>query len=492
MAITDAIRRIIRNFLHIEPAAGSQIRLIQSLDYYTNAGKNRIWYRGDSREIEQLYSQLCRVPKTMFWKAVCTPGLEIRKIHTGLPKLIVDTLTDIVVNDYNGAEFSDDAVNQQIWETIYEKNGRDKLMKKLCRNMLVVGDGAFKISFNKYVDKEYPILSFVNGEYVDFSSTNGRIHEVIFNTEYTHKGRRYTLKEFYGRGYIRYRLETENGSEVPQNAIPQTEWIDPAKPVVLFDENIMLAVPCIYNESVGYEGRGEGVFDSKIDAFDALDEVWSQWLDALRANRTKEYIPDDLLPRNPNTGVVMKPNAFDNRYIAIGMDMSEKAQNRIYTEQPSIPHDSYLSTYITALDLCLQGLISPSTLGIDVKKLDNAEAQREKEKTTLYTRDSIINLIEEVFPELIRAAVCGYQLWHEQEVKIPECTVSFGEYANPSFEAAVDTVSKAKQGGVMSVEASVEELYGDTKDAEWKAEEVRRIKEEQGITGLPEPVFTEV
>ena len=44
-------------------------------------------------------------------------------------------------------------------------------------------------------------------------------------------------------------------------------------------------------------------------------------------------------------------------------------------DQPSIPHDSYLASYVTALDLCLQGVISPSTLGIDVKKLDNAEAQ---------------------------------------------------------------------------------------------------------------------
>ena len=52
--------------------------------------------------------------------------------------------------------------------------------------------------------------------------------------------------------------------------------------------------------------------------------------------------------------------------------MGENAKNQIDTEQPAIPHDSYLASYCTALDLCLQGIISPSTLGIDVKKLDNA------------------------------------------------------------------------------------------------------------------------
>ena len=39
----------------------------------------------------------------------------------------------------------------------------------------------------------------------------------------------------------------------------------------------------------------------------------------------------------------------------------------------------------------------------------------------------------------------------------------------------------------MSVEAAIEEMYGVTKDTEWKAEEARRIKEEMGVMELEEP-----
>ena len=39
----------------------------------------------------------------------------------------------------------------------------------------------------------------------------------------------------------------------------------------------------------------------------------------------------------------------------------------------------------------------------------------------------------------------------------------------------------------MSVEASVDELYGDSKDDKWKNEEVARLKAEQGITEIEEP-----
>ena len=211
-------------------------------------------------------------------------------------------------------------------------------------------------------------------------------------------------------------------------------------------------------------------------------------MDALRACRAKEYIPECFLPRNPTTGEVLAPNHFDNRYIKTDQDMGEGAQNKIDVEQPAIPHDSYLASYITALDLCLQGIISPSTLGIDVKKLDNAEAQREKEKTTLYTRDAIVEALQEELPEVIGACINAYHLLHGEAVEEVKVDIPFGEYANPSFESQVETLTKARPGApVMSVEAQVEELYGDSKDEEWKKEEIARLKAEQGIAEVEEP-----
>lgn len=484
MKIMEIMRNKIRSFLQISPPSATQITLQQRFDYNANAVKNRIWYRGNSQELSELYSQL-DVPPTMFWKAACTKGREIRKIHTGLPALIVKTLTNIIINDFNDVEFIDNDVLAEIWENIKKENKIEKLLSKCIKNMLIVGDGAFKISFDREISKENPIIEFYSGEYVEYTRKRGRITEVIFITEYINNRRRYILKEHYGYGYIKYHLYNESGAETAVNSIPQTEWINGEG--VSFDNRIMLAVPCVYGDSEQYDGRGENIFDSKVDSFDTLDEAWSQWMDALRAGRSKEYIPESLLPRNPNNGLIITPNSFDNRFIAIGDNMNEQAQNRITLDQPTIPHESYLSTYITALDLCLQGIISPSTLGIDVKKMDNAEAQREKEKTTLYTRGNLVQFVEEIMPQLVTAAVCGYQIWHKLNVEIPKVAVNFGEYANPSFEAVVETVGKAKTQGIMSVEASVDELYGDSKDEEWKAEEVARLKAEQGISETNEP-----
>lgn len=147
-----------------------------------------------------------------------------------------------------------------------------------------------------------------------------------------------------------------------------------------------------------------------------------------------------------------------------------------------------LQGYITALDLCLQGLISPSTLGIDTKKLDNADAQREKEKVTQYTRNKVIRVLEKVLPQVAAIALMTYDKANQKVAGEYTVTADFGEYSSPSFEAVVETVSKARPGqSIMSVEKSVDELYGDSLSEAEKEEEIKRLKEEAGIIEKNEP-----
>lgn len=486
--MTDKIRTRLRTFLDINPAPHYTISINENVDHLADCAKNRIWYAGKSKQLSELYAQL-DVPRTVFWKAVPTRGQEIRKIHTGLPKLIVKTLTNIVIADYNGIEIDDrnGSANRERWEQICSQNNNFALtLKNAIRDLCVVGDGAFKISYDKAVS-DVPLIEWYPAERVDFTRVRGQIREVAFYTDYISNHSKYYFVEVYGYGFIRYELYDENKHRIPLSSIPQTSWIK--EEGVLFDDSYMWAVPVLYDESDLYKGRGEGLLDAKEDAFDSLDEVWSQWMDALRAGRTKTRIPENMIPRDPDTGMPVPPNPFDDRYIAIGNDMSESGNgNKIYTDTPTIQDSAYLSSYVTALDLCLQGIISPSTLGIDTKKLDNAEAQREKEKTTLYTRQNFVELIENTLPKLVNVVLnADSELHGTGIIGNIDCVVKFGEYANPSFESQIETIAKARQGGVMSVEAAVDELYGDSKTEDWKEKEVTRLKDEQGITEESEP-----
>lgn len=484
--LSNNIKRGIRSWLNVQEASPTNILINELLDYEANAIKNRIWYRGDSEELQQLYSQIdTGVDKYKFWACKSTPGQEIRKIHTGLPALVVDTLAGITLADLD-IQIEKDQATQELWEQIDKDNKFRKKLEKAVKETLYIGDGAFKISFDIQLS-QYPIVEFYPGDRIELVTERGRIKEIVFKTAYRHDRRDYVLYEHYGYGMITYELY-RGETQVSLKSIPQTEnLVDVAFGTDKPEGKYMMAVPIQFYESGKWDERGQSIFDKKIDSYDAFDEVWSQWMDAVRMGRAKEYIPDCLIPRNPETGELMRPNHFDNRFIAVGNDMSENAKNMIDVEQPNIPHESYLASYCTALDLCLQGLISPSTLGIDVKKLDNSEAQREKEKATLYTRDTIINALQVDIPLLVETVLKAYNEFYRKSVKPVEVTVEFGDYANPSFESQIEAISKARQGQIMSVDAAVDELYGDDKDDTWKQEEIKRLKEELGIGEVEEP-----
>ena len=476
----NALKNAIRSFLNLTSANGLQIQIDELLDFEANAFVNEIWFRGESYELEQLYKSIPDY-KYSFWGATSTRGLEIRKIHTGLPKIIVNTLTNVCVDDMQDIKIENIGKDND-WKEIEKENDFKNLVKKAVKKALVTGDGAFKISIDTEVS-QYPILEFYEADRIEVKRERGRIKEIRFKKQFNKQGISYVLKECYGYGYIEYKLYDAYNNEIGLDKLEKTKDLQN----VYFDKSLIMAEYLSFFSSDKWEGRGQSVFDSKRDNFDALDEAWSQWIDALRANRTKTYIPEDLLPRDINTGAIRAGNAFDNRFIATGTPMQENAQSKIDTVNGAIDYNSYLSTYITALDLCLQGLISPSTLGIDTKKLDNAEAQREKEKTTLYTRQTIIYSLQNCVEKLVDKVFKVINIMNNTALEDTEAQVCFGEYANPSFESQVETVGKAKTQGVMSIESVVEELYGDSKTDEWKAEEVKRIKNEQGITELEEP-----
>lgn len=485
MGITDSLRKHLQTFLRINEFsyADGGFDISRLLTYRGNAARNTILYNGDSYEIEQFFGQLINHSNS-FWGAAQTKGLEIRKMHTGLPRLMVNTLANITIADLNDIEFEKSS-DAEYWKDVSTENNFERLLKKATRDVLKVGDGAFKISFSDKISNN-PIIEFYSGDAVDYIYQRGRVKEVIFYNKYNHDGKQYTLKETYGYGYITYSLYKGDDATatIDLNEIPETAGLEN----VIFDSSVILAVPYMIFESDTYKGRGQSIFDGKHDAFDALDEVVSQWNDAIRSGRVMTYIPQSLIPRNTDSGALLFPNAFDNKFIKIGDNLSEGASNQIEVRQPDIKVEAYNTTYCTYLDLCLQGIISPSTLGIDVKKLDNAESQREKEKTTLYTRQSIIDGLAPSIKSLIQAVFNARALQEHGIIEEIDFEVSFGEYANPSFEAQIEVLSNPS--APMSIESKVDELWGDSKSKEWKEEEVARIKTEHGILVVDEPTFT--
>ena len=480
--LNDKLKDVVRNWLNIVPAPGDTITIQEVNTFEGNCFRNLLWYRGDASELHQYYTQTDdMMGNAKFWASDTTNDLKMRKIHTGLPAMIVDMLADIIVDSFNKITVENNNEAQKNWEDIAEDNDFKETIKQAIIDVFVECDGAFKISYDTDISK-YPIIEFYAGTKVDYERTRGRITTIIFNNIYEKEDATYILKERYSKDGIKYELYKNSHLMDDYRAIPETaELREPT------DVNFMIAIPMMFNKSKKYKGRGQSILEKKLDAFDSFDEVWSQWVDAIRDNRTITYIPEDLIPTDKN-GNMLEPNTFDRRYAKIGSSSSETESDKITRENSDFDYEGMLQSYITALDLCLQGLISPSTLGIDVKKLDNADAQREKEKATQYTRGKVIDVLEKVIPKLVEACLKCYDLARRKTAGEYEASVDFKEYANPSFEAIVETVSKARPGqNVMSIEKTVDTMYGDSMTKEEKETEVKRLKEESGVIQKEEP-----
>lgn len=466
--IGERVRERVRSWLRIEPAPEQSFTITERTSREAELIRAQLWYRGDADELFQFFHQLPGIQGS-FWGSVPRSG-SVRKVHSGIPEMIVNTLAYIVKSDL------DCITAPPEWEPLAEQLRFNDTVGQAIIDTLVEGDGAFRIG----IADSRLTLGFV-------PASRCRIEQgaVTILTEYSFGARRYLLEEEYTEGRVTSRLFDENGKELPLSTLPE---LDGTQTVVEFDGGFSLAEPLMFYASKKYPGRGRSVFSGgRSDCFDALDEVISQWWDALRSGRVKQYIPESMIPRDPETGGLIPPTQFGNSYISVSAPIQEGVEQKITTVQPEIKYEAYVSAYTNALLMCLQGLISPATLGIDVGKMSSQEAQREKKDITGATRNTITAALERVLPRVISAVLKANDLLNGLAPQEREISVSFGEYGAPDFDSRVETVGKAAAYGIMSVDTQVDELWGSSKDDEWKTAETARIKSEKGLVTVDEP-----
>ncbi len=479
-------QNLVLKLLRIIPAREKKITIKEPLSFGAEVLKNKILYRGDPAEIEQYFKATAAwdVEKTRFWASTSSNG-SVRKMHSGIVGTVIDRYKDIVIADLDSIDFGEASTGaKELWDKISEDNNFYGMVADAIAGALSSGDGAFKISTDE--SREYPVIEFFDAEDTKFVIKRGQVREVKFYTTYNLGSKEYRLEETYGHGYVKYKLFDDAAHEVKMDTLEETKELVGIK----IENGDMIAVPLKIFSSNKFKGRGKALFSGKADVIDALDEVISQWLDAVRLGRIKRYIPKNLIPVNETTGELMSPNPFDNDYIAIEDNLTENGKSQIDVSQPQISYEAYVNSYINFLDMVLQGIISPSTLGIDLKKTDNAESQREKEKVTLHVRNKIVDTLTDALPRIVSATMRTYDAMCGKTSGEYEVSVKFGEYASPDFDSTVETVGKAKQYGVMSIETAVEQMYGDTWTEEEKEEEIKRIKEESGIAFVQEPAVS--
>ena len=482
-----------------------------------------IWYLGDSDRLKNFFTRANAInynmdplynenKKSYFW-AVSSTEKDIKRSHSGHPRNIVDTLVYIMT--IPNLSHKDEVVNLNLQKILKANKFKQQLTQKSRPLTLVEGWGAWKINWDKDLS-DYPILLYYRADCVDFIWQSGILRAIIYRDFFQNeKGENFVLYETRRLGpyedpethktrtslFIEKDLYKMANTDymIPCNLtdLPQLKDVQPR--VVIYNFKSFLGYPTIFYHDASEEFPGRSIYTGKEDIFDDLDQCFSQGANAVRRSTVHEYFNTLYLETDPETGMPIQPDAFDRKYIKYaGITDSDGGVSNttpVQVVQPAINFVQYSEEERNLLLNAISGIMSPATLGIDIAKKDNASAEREKEKVTIFTRNNLLDEEEDVMEHIASDLLVAYEFMNLAPGEALTCThydisVQYGEFANDSFESRLETIVTGWQSGIMSDEMAVDLLYGENLAPEKRKRELEFIQEQRqaasGMAGIAE------
>ena len=453
----------------------------------TKIREYNIWYSGDSDELLNFYTRqntidynyepwYSRNKRSYFWSVSSTEE-DVKRTHSGQPRNIVDTLVAVIGKpDIQGGANelgADNIINSNI-DKIITENKFWKMYEQLQMPLtLVEGWGCYKINWDKDLS-DYPIILYYRAEAVDFIFKSNRLIACIFKDFYTDgKNKRYLVTEtrrlekknlYIDKEAFLLSGEDDVLTPVKMKDIPQLAGTD--EHIVIENFNNLFAVPCIFYEDTHTSAPGRSIFTGKLDLFDDLDQCLSQAANTVRRSTTVEYFDSNFLERDRKTGLPVQPKEFDRKMVmyrgTTGPDGTNAGKNPVQVTQPEVNFEQYSDQAVAILMQIVNGIMSPATLGIDISKRDNAEAQREKEKVTIFTRNLLVDTESDILKDLFSQVLCAYELMTNGVIthKRYDISINYSEFADDSFENKIAVLGDAYDKKNLSPKMYLIRLYG--------------------------------
>ena len=479
------------------------------------------WYLGSDDLLSQAYVEAAKTnfnnsiaenrnSKTYFW-AIASMEADVKKTHSGIPKAIIKTLVNILgipsikvmkeVVDEGKVDLEENHIETERLLKILESNDFDNLVVQEQEPMMLsMGDGAFIPSIDSSISDDV-IIEYIDGRNVAYERKGNNVSKLWTRQYFNDIRSNYCLLTEFGTtliksededkkeercAYIKYRLFEVSGTTrrickiVPLNTIEETKDLDETGIYIKGIDSI-IAIPCIHDfEKI--RGRGTSLFDEKMGLFDDLDQELSQAANAVRVSTPIEEIDESMLESDEN-GKTKMPQTYFRKFLKIKGNGMNSVNNTpgIVSNVPQIDFAKYTDKALATLSTILTGIISPCTIGADVSKKDNADAQREKEKQTYFTRNNLIKLQTNIFKNLFSMVLKIDDIKNGNVPGNYEIVIDYEEYGNPTFDAKLQSLYPAFASGAMSPERYVQELYGDSLTDDEKEKEIEYLLSQKNV-----------
>jgi len=462
--------------------------------------ENSKWQSGIVEELEYFYK--ITYPKligynatpiiSFFWHKV-TP--KTIRVHSGIPALISKTMVSLIAAPGINYEVEDDEESTERLESILNDNNfEDKIFPEGVIFESYGGYFAFKISQDDKIT-EFPIIELVSPENIEVIQERGRVVGYVFKHHKIENDDDIEIHEIYRKAgenkteitYKKYKYQQAKLSEITFEAEEREEYqdmiVNAPLPAVLKNNTAI---------NTQFKGAPYGLSDyaNSQSIFNSLDEVLSQMMTAIRFARPKRFISEDLLV-NTASGRKSQFDDFETDYEIVQTDPDNQSEQ--YKQfDATVDIFVYKEAFSTLVQQALNNAgLSPTSVGLTGLEAlaASAESQREREKTTLRTREMKLKLwresLKELFTKLLQFDDVVNRGTAPGEYEI---SVSFNDYSIPSFEQRIETATNALNGGLVDVKHAIDMLFLDDLTDEEKELLVQSIKIENGIPITPDEV----
>lgn len=455
-----------------------------------------IWYGGDGDRLLNFYTRTLNIDynyepfydrnkRNYFWAESATEE-DIKRTHSGIVRTIIDTITGICGEPLIKGKNVDESLQgildeNEFYTAIY---AQEQLPLTLAE-----GWGAYKIDWSSDLSDK-PIIMYYRANDVGFIKRYKRIIGIIYKDFYTDGKKKYLVVE------TRYRKD--GNLYIDKDAFEVFADDDELKPIALKELKFLnntedrieitnydglLGVPCIIFKDTEGTRPGRSIIENKIDLCDDYDQCFSQRANTVRESTPMSYFDTAYLERDPVTRLPIAPSSFNRKYTMYKGTVDENGvdagKGPVTVTQPKLDFEQFDREASALLGEIVNGILSPASLGIDLAKKDNADAQREKEKVTVFTRNKILKAETAILRKLMNEVMCAQELMNTDciTVKNYDIDVEFSEFADDSFENKIGTLATPLSLKAISPKMYLKKLHGNSLSESEFAEELAYIEE---------------
>lgn len=490
------------------------------------------WYSGDSDALWNLYFYNANIEfftepyywknkRTYFWTR-CVNENEFKMTHSGFARAVIDTTVavlgtpvakcradDIVpwrvgeVLDEVGADGQVvktapvSAYTQATLDKILEENDFWSLYKGTQMPMtLVEGWGAYKITWDVKMYGADPVVFYYRAENVRIYKKGHRVFGMTFLDWFKGSdGNRYLLAETrvmtgVRHGTVRFdafRSDPEGKNLMPVS--PDCEYI--SKPVGWHDMPCLFAVPCVFFDDSLHGYAGRSVLEGKLDLLDDLDQALSMQSNVTRRSTPIELFNMDYVDRDKD-GAPKFPKTFERKYVRVrgarSADGGMQGNEPVTVTQPNLNSDMYIADIEEKQRMIINGFLSPATLGLDVAKKDNADAQREKEKVTIFTCNTLSVIEGKILNSLFKQLLVAKEFLVTGKITTLDydVTVQYSDFFGEPFSERFTVLSQGMANDAISPEMFVDKVYGNTLTDDKRDREIAYLTEKNKRQAPPQ------